>query len=115
MAEMIIQVGDKQYPFDPDEVDNYEAMAIEARVGGTFAGWIDAIMAGSATALTGLIWLLQWRENPKIKFQDVRFKVGEVEVIEEGVPETGEDGTGDSDPVNPTPSEEVTPDEGTTT
>ena len=122
MAEstgMTIVVGTERYSFDPDHVRNDEAMSIEKITGSTFAQWIDAVTEGSVTALTALIWLLQKRENSKIKFADVRFEMGDFDVEWNGPddenPVEDEDGTGDSDPANPTPSEAVTPDEGTAT
>jgi hypothetical protein len=80
-TEMQLKVGDKVYDFDADHVSNTEAMAIELNCHCTFMQWTQNISAGSALALTALVWLVQRRENPGLKFQDVRFDIGDVEWI----------------------------------
>jgi hypothetical protein len=118
MAElMIIEIEGTKYTFDPNHVGNDEAMAIERVTAGTFTQWTDALTAGSVTALTALVWILQRRDNPKAKFADVRFDMGEfdVEWVDNTPPVEDADEDGASESVNPTPVVEATPSDETPT
>ena len=117
---IIVDIEGVKYEFDPNHVDNIEAMKLERQCSCTFTQWATDLENGSVTALTALIWILKGRENPKVRFQDVKFDMGGLDIQwtgedEEDKPEDDEDGTGASDPANPTTSEDPTPDEGTTT
>lgn len=109
-AAMKIRVGDNEYVFDPDEVSNEEAMQIERTCACTFTQWADQVTAGSITALTALVWLLRRREQPSLKFTDVRFKLGDFDLHDESeeTPSTQSAEAAASDAVDPTAGEEVT-------
>jgi hypothetical protein len=121
---MQLKVGDKVYDFDADHVSNTEAMAIELACHCTFMQWTQNVEAGSALALTALVWLVQRRENPGLKFQDVRFDIGDVEWV---TPEDEDDKPAEAKPsaepvysppddvVNPTSDEVPTANDGSTT
>jgi len=110
---MEITVGDKKYVFDPDRVRNDEAMAIEKACGCTFTQWINQVTEGSVTAFTALVWILQRRENPKTKFSDVCFEMGDFDVDIEA--DVEEDDAASVDAENPTRDEEASTREETDT
>jgi len=77
---MRITVQGVKYEFDPAHIRNDEAMALERALGCSFREWAQALADGSASAMTGLVWLLQRRETPGLKFGDVIFDMGEITV-----------------------------------
>jgi len=78
MASRTITVKGVDYTFDAADITNDEGMAIEKAVGTTFDQWNENLAAGSMLAMTALVWLLQRRDNPGLKIQDVHFKVGDL-------------------------------------
>jgi len=85
---MKITVNGTQYEFDQNSLTNREAMAIEKVTGWTFTEWAAKMGDGSAVALTAMIWTIQRREDPKVKFDEVEFSYAdleaELEVVDEG-------------------------------
>lgn len=90
---MKLTIDGKAYEYDPDTLLNTEMMALEAAVGVTFQQWGEQLQQGSATALTGLVWLVERREQPALRFSDVVFKVASLEIEEE-----------EADPTEPVPA-----------
>ncbi len=80
---MKITVDGQQYEFDQDRFMLSEARAIEKVCGVTFKEWGDLLSGGSMEALAALVWIVQKRENPELRFSDVDFPVGSVTVEDE--------------------------------
>lgn len=91
------RIGSEQkdeFEFDPNSVTNREAMALEKATGMTFGQWSDALVAGSALAMTGVLWLIQRRVLPQLKFSEVEFPIAGIDVedltaVEEDAAPTG--------------------------
>lgn len=94
MASRTIEVQGVAYTFDAADITNDEGMAIEKAVGTTFDKWNENLAAGSMLAMTALVWLLQRRDSPGLKIQDVHFKVGDLAF-------KGEDGDEETDASRP--------------
>lgn len=72
--------GDEQrYHFDQASVTNFEAEGIERETGLTWTEFGERLQKNSVLALRALLWMLQRRVHPTLKFKDVSFKLGEVE------------------------------------
>jgi hypothetical protein len=76
--------GDVQeFEFLPAKLLSPEAEAIEA-VGGaawdTFEQFGEKFLRGSIRAYRAALWVMLKRQNPKLRFQDLTFKIGEVTV-----------------------------------
>ncbi len=59
----------------PQRFMNHEAIAVERALGMTFDKFVDGINEGSAACLTGWIWTLMKREDPKVRYGDVTFRI----------------------------------------
>lgn len=70
-----------EYSFDEGDISNREAMAIERTTGVTFGEFGKLLEQGSMLGLTALVWTVQRRTNPTLKFGDVDFKLGDVDVV----------------------------------
>jgi hypothetical protein len=71
----------QRWPFKPGRVMATEAEAIEKVTGYSFQEWGDAMEKGSATALRALVWILRKRhEDPTVRYRDVDFPLGAVEI-----------------------------------
>jgi hypothetical protein len=75
------RVGDHIYDYEPGSMTNSEAMAIEKVMGKTFDQWMKDLTAGSMYATTALVWHLQRRENPGLRFDDVTFTLGDFDIV----------------------------------
>lgn len=64
-----------------------EVMAIEHATGLTMDQWSTQLQSGSMSALVALVWLLQRRVNPTLKYSDVDFDLDTIEIITEEVPD----------------------------
>lgn len=69
-----------EYEFHARRVKASVAEMIERRAGMRFEEWANEILAGSATARRVLLWHLFTREHPAIRFEDVDFAYGELEI-----------------------------------
>lgn len=76
-----LRVGEDVYEYDGGSFTNKEGMEIERVSGVTFDQWNKSLIDGSARAFTALIYILKRRENPRIRFDDIEFKFGDVEHI----------------------------------
>lgn len=70
---MKITVDDKVYDFDLTRITNVEGMAIEKVTDKTYLEWSEALQAGSMLAATALVWIIQKRQEPTLRFEDVEF------------------------------------------
>jgi hypothetical protein len=80
--DLVIKVGDEEYRFDPKKILNVEAIAIEKAAGLTWAQVMVGLNTGQLSAVTGVVWVLRKRENPRLQFGEVVFNVGDAEVID---------------------------------
>lgn len=73
----------KEYLFVPSKLISPEAEAIE-NVGGnvweSFEEFGTKFMRGNIRAYRAALWVMMKRENPRLRFQDLVFKVGEVSI-----------------------------------
>jgi hypothetical protein len=58
-------------------------MDIEKVTGGTFGDWSTLLEKGSMLALTAMVWIIQRRDNPQLKFSEVNFEIGSLEIEDE--------------------------------
>jgi hypothetical protein len=74
--------GDKQeWEFKPDRLMTTEAEAIERVTGMTYGEFGESLMKGGMTARRSMVWVLRKRNGePTLKFRDVDFPVGDVEI-----------------------------------
>lgn len=95
---MNITIAGVKYEFDSEKLMLSEARSIEKVCGCTFQEWSERLQSGSMEALAALVWIVQKRENPELRFSEVDFEIGSVEIDEDEV-----------DEVNPTvPSSDTT-------
>ena len=95
---MNITIAGVKYEFDSEKLMLSEARSIEKVCGCTFQEWSERLQSGSMEALAALVWIVQKRENPELRFSEVDFPIGSVEIDEDEV-----------DEVNPTvPSSDTT-------
>jgi hypothetical protein len=93
---MKLHVDGKTYDYDQDRMTNIEAMAIEKVTGLTFAEWAEALTNGSMLATTALVWVVQKRDEPTIKFSEVEFELARLELDDD--PDSAGDGGKDDAP-----------------
>ena len=82
------RVDGQDYDFDVDKLLNVELIAIERATGLTVNQWAAGLDAGSAVAVTGLVWVMRKRTEPTLKFEDVSFPMSTFELVP--APETVE-------------------------
>lgn len=80
---MKLSVEGCEYDYDPASLTNKEAMAIEGALGVTFKQWSEQLTAGSVSALTALVWTVQKRDEPALRFDAVDFAFAELEIEDE--------------------------------
>jgi hypothetical protein len=74
---------ERSWLFRPNDLDNREAELIENVGGEAWATWEEfgrKFMLGSIRAYRAALWLLLRRENPRLRFNDVGFKVDQLDV-----------------------------------
>lgn len=105
--------GDRQeWDFDPRTLINVEAEMVEnaSDAWNSYTEALIKLMMGAVTARRAFLWMFLRRENPKLRFRDLAFRLPEVRVelgddeeipdfdaMEEQAAVEGKDGTGDSD------------------
>lgn len=60
---------------------NVEAMAMERHTGVSFELLAGSLPSGSRTSLTAFIWILRKREEPTLKFDEIVYVEGDLEII----------------------------------
>ena len=81
--QMLITVDGTQYEFDQDKFMLSEATAIEKVCGCTFQEWGERLQKGSMEAIQALVWIVQKRVNPELRFKDVDFPLASIEIVED--------------------------------
>ena len=72
--------GEEQtWQFDPQEMLDVEATAIERVTGFTYAEFGEKFLKGSILAWKALLWVLRRRTEPTLAFRDVSVRVKEFE------------------------------------
>jgi len=84
---MNITIAGVKYEFNSEKLMLSEARSIEKVCGCTFQEWSERLQAGSMEALAALVWIVQKRENPELRFSEVDFEIGSVEIDEDEVDE----------------------------
>lgn len=73
--------GDERtWTYRAAEMSSGDAEDIEDAVGKTFDEWQMALQTGGAKARRALLWIMLRRDTPGLRFRDVQFKMGELEV-----------------------------------
>jgi hypothetical protein len=86
--DMIIRINDdagnslEEYRYDPKKFLTAEAIAAEKITGMSWVQIVVGSQTGYVTAIAAVLWLLKKRANPKLKFAEVQFNTGEVEVFD---------------------------------
>jgi hypothetical protein len=102
----VVTVDGETYQYDPAKMLNTEAMALQKVTGMKVPEWTDALKSGDAFALTGLVWLLWRRAGKHVKFDEVEFDIGGLDLQDDEEPDAGASGDEEA-PVGPT--EEAAP------
>lgn len=117
MAQRQIILQGKTYDVDAGSFTNKEGMDVERVCDMTFDQWNIQLAAGSMLAMTALVWILQKRENPNLRFSDVTFTLSEFTTVggdDDTVAESSEVVPGGTaaefDASDPTPAPEVSTD-----
>jgi len=84
--QLQVKVNGVEYEFSEATLTNREAMELEKVTGVTFGEFGTLLEKGSAVALTAVVWLLQKRDNPSLKFSEVEFSFDNFEVVDEEAP-----------------------------
>ncbi len=72
--------GDEQrYQFDVNKMPNIDAEAIERVTDWTLGEWQQKMQAGSILANRALLWILQRRIHPTLKFAAVSFTIDQLD------------------------------------
>lgn len=72
---------EQRWPFNPKKLRAAEAEQIEKVTGWDFAEFGQHLQKGSILALRALLWTFQRRTHEVLKFRDVDFAVGEVDLL----------------------------------
>lgn len=70
----------QEWWFDPQKLRAQEAEAIEKRTGWDFAEFGSHLLRGSVLARRALLWTFQRQVHHTLRFEDVDFATGEVEL-----------------------------------
>lgn len=70
----------QRWSYKAAELPSSEAEDIEEAVGLTFDEWQQRLLRGAARARRALLWVLLKRDQPGLKFAELSFSMGELEV-----------------------------------
>lgn len=68
------------YNYNPKKLMSPECEAIEKKTGLTFEQFHVKLLEGSTSCRRALLWMFTKRENPGVRYEDVAFAYGEVEL-----------------------------------
>jgi hypothetical protein len=75
----------REWNFQPSRLLTTEAEAIEKVTGQTYADWGQTLLGGGMAARRALVWVLRKRDGePDLRFRDVDFPVGALEINLDG-------------------------------
>lgn len=95
---MKITIEGQVFEYDPNRMLNTEAIALQKVTGMKMADWAKALAEGDVFAVTGLVWLMYRREGRDVRFDEVEFDLGTME-IEEDEDEVPKEPVGPTEPV----------------
>lgn len=81
MTQLRIRLDGREYDGHIDHLDIEEAEAIEQVTGLSFGDWQDAMRSRSARALRAFIWVLRRRDEPALRYNDVRFRMDALDYV----------------------------------
>jgi len=70
----------QKWDYKPGDVLSAEAETLERITDKTFDEINTGLLRGAVWARRGVLWMLMKRDNPSLKYADVQFKSGEVQV-----------------------------------
>lgn len=70
----------RTWQYKSAELPSADAEALEEVVPPSFDEWQQQLLRGGAKARRALLWVLLRRDDPTLKFGDVEFRMGELEV-----------------------------------
>lgn len=113
---MKINVDGQVYEYDESRLMNTEAIALQRATGMKPGEFGEALNAGDAIAITGIVWLAWRREGRKVRFEDVEFNLAAFGIEgdepepeqEEKEGETGPTEAGDGEKTTSKPDETPT-------
>jgi hypothetical protein len=68
------------FVFKPSDMLNHESEAIEKRTGWAWAEFLEKLQKGSTLARRVLLWTYLRRVHHTVRFEDIQFKQGELEL-----------------------------------
>ena len=71
---------ERSWTFRATEMSSGDAEDIEDAVGKTFDEWQMALQMGGAKARRALLWIMLRRDTPGLRFRDVSFRMGELDL-----------------------------------
>jgi len=81
---LLIHIGQgdarKTYEFSVSKLMNVEAIAIEKQTGLTVAGLLAGMFGKSAVAITAVVWVLRKRSEPRLRYDEVEFSIGDCDI-----------------------------------
>lgn len=81
-----VTVDGAEYDFDFDSITNKEATAIEIALGVSFKRWGELLQEGYMSATTALVWTIQKRTDPALRFDAVEFKIVDLDFGDDPAP-----------------------------
>jgi len=70
----------QKFEFKPAKVSAFEAEAVEDATGMDWDDVTTKLLKGNVKARRALLWMMLKRTHPKLKFSDVSFSLGELEL-----------------------------------
>jgi hypothetical protein len=95
----------REWPFDPDEIDNTDAELIELCGGelwDSYDEWLYMMGRGNMRSYRAILWMLLRRTNPGLEFDAVKFRRSDLtaRIMDD---EPAESGKGEGDDVTDSP------------
>jgi hypothetical protein len=81
-TKWIIKIGDEEHEFDWKKILNAEAIAIEKATHITWSQFLVGMIGGPAVSQTAALWIMRKRKDPKLRFEDVVFSMGDFQLID---------------------------------
>lgn len=85
---MKVTIDGQVFDYNPNRMLNTEAIALQKVTGMRMQEWTSALTEGDAFALTGLVWLLYRREGNEVRFDEVEFDIGSIDIQDDEKPAT---------------------------
>lgn len=89
----VLRINGESVQLDAGKLTNREAMAIEEALNIPIGEVIGLAERGSMRAMTALVWMLQRRSKPDLKFEDVEFALDDIKLDESPDPTSAGNGS----------------------